>query len=375
MTQIFLVRHGQAEGNIYRRVQGQVNAPLTREGRAQLAYLAERFAEIPLDAAYSSDLDRAFDTACACAGGRVPVVKDRRLREMCFGAWEKQPWGDVNRLYPELKTWFLCDPDRWYVPGAERYAEVQDRMVEVMTEIGRRHEGGTVLAGCHGMAIQAFLARVLGVRSENIREVPLPKNTAVALLHFEEGRFVPEYYNDISHLPVPPFTPQRKTLAVPGAKDWDLHYTPFDTENGRELFLRCYRDAWQTAHGTLRGFDERACWEGALYRAAQEPESLLAAWREDEFAGILALDSRRGRSRGLGWISFCYVMPELRRHHCGIQLIGTAVTWYRDRGRRALRLTVAPENPAVGFYEKAGFVPVDREDGALGRLLVMEMAI
>ena len=83
----------------------------------------------------------------------------------------------------------------------------------------------------------------------------------------------------------------------------------------------------------------------------------------------------RLRERGIGWIAFLYVVPELRGHHCGIQLVGTAAIRFRQLGRRAMRLTVAPENPALGFYEKAGFVRVGTEAGALGDLLVMEWTL
>ena len=41
MTQIFLVRHGQSEGNLFRRVQGQTDVELTADGRAQLPYLTK----------------------------------------------------------------------------------------------------------------------------------------------------------------------------------------------------------------------------------------------------------------------------------------------------------------------------------------------
>ena len=61
MTQIFLVRHGQAEGNLFRRVQGQSDADLTADGRAQLPYLTKRFAETPLAAVYTSPPPRGGD--------------------------------------------------------------------------------------------------------------------------------------------------------------------------------------------------------------------------------------------------------------------------------------------------------------------------
>ena len=101
MTQIFLVRHGQSEGNLFRRVQGQTDVELTADGKAQLPYLTKRFAETPLAAVYTSPLRRAEETAAAIVGGRdIPVFADKRLIEMCFGAWEMRPWGEVNLESP-----------------------------------------------------------------------------------------------------------------------------------------------------------------------------------------------------------------------------------------------------------------------------------
>ena len=186
MTQIFLVRHGQAEGNLFRCVQGQTDVGLTAEGKAQLPYLQRRFAEIPLAAVYTSPLRRAEETAAAIVGGRdIPVFPDRRLIEMSFGAWEMHPWGEVNLQYPELKQAFLHDPERWSVPGSEAHTAVQERMLAALTDIARANDGKTVAIASHGMAIRAFLARILRVPSERISEdVPLVDNTSVTLLQW-----------------------------------------------------------------------------------------------------------------------------------------------------------------------------------------------
>ena len=145
MTQIFLVRHGQSEGNLFRRVQGQTDVELTADGKAQLPYLTKRFAETPLAAVYTSPLRRAEETAAAIVGGRdIPVFADKRLIEMCFGAWEMRPWGEVNLESPELKRAFLHDPDRWHVPGSEAHTAVQKRMLAAMTDIARANDGKTV---------------------------------------------------------------------------------------------------------------------------------------------------------------------------------------------------------------------------------------
>lgn len=377
MTQIFLVRHGQAEGNLFRRVQGQSDVNLTSEGRAQLPYLTKRFADVPLAAVYTSPLRRAAETAAAIVGERdIPVFTDNRLIEMSFGAWEMRPWGEVNAENPELKRAFIHDPDRWSVPGSEPHSAVQARMLAALTDIARANEGKTVAVASHGMAIRAALAGILHAESEHISEkVPLVGNTSVTLLRFENDRFAIEYANDTTHLPVPPYEPFRESVPSGGRRCCDLSYRPYDLAAGEERYIACYRDAWRCAHGTTEGFDASACYLSARLHDAEAPGCITEALLDGEFAGILSLDERRGRERGIGWIAFLYVAPELRRCHCGIQLVGTAAIRFRQLGRRAMRLTVAPENPALGFYEKAGFTRVGTESGALGDLLVMEWTL
>ena len=81
MTEIYLIRHGEAEGNLYRRMQGQYDSNLTDLGWKQIAALGERFRDIPLDGVYSSDLSRAMETAAVlCRQNKLPLQVDKRLR-------------------------------------------------------------------------------------------------------------------------------------------------------------------------------------------------------------------------------------------------------------------------------------------------------
>lgn len=58
MTRIYLVRHAEAEGNLYRIAHGHYNGLITARGYKQIAVLQQRLAHIPIDAVYSSDLFR-----------------------------------------------------------------------------------------------------------------------------------------------------------------------------------------------------------------------------------------------------------------------------------------------------------------------------
>ena len=85
-TTVYIIRHAEAEGNVYRRCHGQYNALLTTRAYKQLPYLAKRFENVPLAAVYSSDLFRARVTAQAVAEPHHLSVETRPvLREIDMG--------------------------------------------------------------------------------------------------------------------------------------------------------------------------------------------------------------------------------------------------------------------------------------------------
>ena len=64
MTTIYMIRHAEAEGNLYRIVQGQHNSFITPRGHRQIACLAERFKDVQLDALYSRSEERRVGKEC-----------------------------------------------------------------------------------------------------------------------------------------------------------------------------------------------------------------------------------------------------------------------------------------------------------------------
>ena len=83
MTTLYLIRHAEAEGNLYRRIHGQYNSLITDNGYRQIQALQKRFADVPIDAVYSSDLFRTMTTARA-----IYVPKGLPLQTRGSWAWE-----------------------------------------------------------------------------------------------------------------------------------------------------------------------------------------------------------------------------------------------------------------------------------------------
>ena len=66
-TRIIAIRHGETSWNATGRIQGHTDIPLNATGQAQAQQAAQALADETLAAIYSSDLQRAWQTAQALA--------------------------------------------------------------------------------------------------------------------------------------------------------------------------------------------------------------------------------------------------------------------------------------------------------------------
>jgi probable phosphoglycerate mutase len=376
MTKIYLIRHGEAEGNLYRMWQGHWNGRITPMGYRQIDALAERFRNIRLDALYSSDLRRTVATAGAITKYHdLKLITTPRLREINCGSWEGVPFGNVEYYHPEDMDHFNNDPGKWRIPGAETFEHCRNRILSVLTDIATEHDGETVAVVTHGMAIRTILSYFLGVRSEDIRSLPHGDNTSVSLLDYSGGVFTVEYYNDNSHLSqeISTFAKQTWWRGGSGLDRFNLRDEPLDPRADGRLYTDCYRDAWTASHGSAAGFVSSPYLTSAIEHHRNDPRSVLKVFSGDSFAGILDLDTQRGRNAGYGWVTLIYLRPEFRGKNLGIQLLGRAVCLYENCGRNAIRLHVSSDNKnGIAFYEKNGFKIINVEGGVISDLLLME---
>ena len=146
MTRIYIVRHAEAEGNLYRRAHGWYNSLITQRGYRQIAALAHRFEQVHIDAAYSSDLFRTMTTARGrptrpMAWSCTPF---RPCWEIILGDWEDMPWGEIlRRDGVRMKQFSTASPD-FQAPGGESFAQAGGRVYGAVMDIARAHPGQTV---------------------------------------------------------------------------------------------------------------------------------------------------------------------------------------------------------------------------------------
>ena len=378
MTTIYLIRHAEAEGNLYRRIHGIYDSTITRRGFKQIAALKKRFEDIKIDAVYSSNLLRTIKTAGAIyLNHKLPLIVSPKLREVDMGAWEDRTWGEVERFEPEQLGNFNNAPDLWKVKGAEDYFSLQKRVTQALVDIAAKHDGETVAVFSHGQATRAFVANVLNVPPEEIARVKHSDNTAVTLLRVQNSEITVDWYGDNAHLSeeISTFAHQKWWRENATYDSSNLRFTPFDFKSNAKRYLDYRRDAHQSFYGKGMAADENIL---ALAQAREEahPRAASLALIYDTPVGMIELDTREGMTDKAGVIEFFYMIPEHRRTGIAVQLLGQAVSVYRTLGREKLRITLSEKNAqARAFCQKYGFETAGVFENQFGKHLILEMGI
>lgn len=380
MTKIYLIRHAEAEGNLYRRIHGWYDALVTDNGYQQIEALKQRFADIHIDAVYSSDLYRTRTTARAIYEPKgLELHTDPGLREMNLGDWEDHTWGEMRHYNgAELDRFNVSDPT-WQAPNGESFGMLGERMERTVRRIAQKHPGQTIALFSHGMAIRQLTANVKGLRPEDWKELRHSDNTAVTCLTFDGERLELVFEGDGSHL-----DPEISTFARQSwwrkeggrSEDVNLWFRPLDMEREETMYLEARREAWHTIHGDNPAFDGEGYLRDARLHLSHSPWGVSVAMMGEEVAGLVQLDPERYAADNAGYIPLCYVMPQLRTKGLGAQLIGHAVSHFRPMGRDKLRLRCAPYNHhAQHVYAQLGFVKIGEEQGSRVPLDILEKYI
>ena len=328
MTRIFLIRHAEAEGNLYRIAQGQSNGLITDRGYRQIEVLRRRFENEHIDAVYSSDLFRARTTAKAISEPKnLPLNLDPAFREIHMGIWECRLWQELNTEFEEQMFYFNRKLDQFGVEGSETCQQVLDRFIPALERAAQAHDGETIAVFSHGAAVRMVLGTLQGLPLSEVGETAHGDNTAVALIEYDQGQFSIVYMNDNSHqveAGLSTFAKQtwwKDKRMISGGQ----YYRPMDAETAKKF-------------------------------AVPEGGERIAVWFNGEAVGAVQLLPEKDPT--VGWIGYYYLTPEMRGRNYGIPPLGQAVMYYRPRGIDRLRIETADEQ-VRGFFAHYGFKPLE----------------
>ena len=195
-----LVRHGQSAWNREHRIQGQLDPPLSTEGRRQAELVGRRLAGRRIEGFYASDLKRAWETAEAigAAIGLDPQPAPG-LREIYLGEWEGLRTEELAQRFPDAWARWNEEPDWDVVPGGEGAEPFERRVAAALDAILERHVRGDVLVVTHGGVIQVALHRVVGRPSHGLFPFKI-QNASISVIERRDGRMIIDGANDIGHL-------------------------------------------------------------------------------------------------------------------------------------------------------------------------------
>ena len=167
--EVLLIRHGQSTANASGVWQGQLDFPLSEEGRLQAAEAGRALKSKEISGVYASPLARAFETAeivAREAGYTGEIVPELGLMERHGGVLEGHTWADQEANNPEFAQKFLSLPEgeRWPFAGAETDEEVLTRFEDTLSKILSRHPSptGSLVVVSHGGVMRAFLRERFG---------------------------------------------------------------------------------------------------------------------------------------------------------------------------------------------------------------------
>jgi len=206
--QLLLVRHGQQQfppaGT--RDFAAYVDPPLSPTGRRQAEAVGRYFAGRPVDAVYSSGLQRARHTgeAIASSHGLTTIAVDalreiEMFRDLPAGSSPGEAFGTA--AIEAAREAFVATR-RWdSYPATETGAELRARVGAAIEPIIDRHQGQVVVVACHGGVINAYLTLVLGLDREDM--FFRPAHASVHRVAYHGSRRVVASLNEVHHL-MPP---------------------------------------------------------------------------------------------------------------------------------------------------------------------------
>ncbi|MGI5877568.1 MAG: histidine phosphatase family protein [Christensenellales bacterium] len=164
---LYLLRHGESEGNRQGLLCGWTDVPLTPTGTAQAEAARDRWGSVAFDEIFTSPLRRASETARIVAGCRAVLAVDA-LRERNMGAFEGLTWEEVCHRYPGAPDAWSEDPVGYAPPDGESLLEVYARCGRAADGLLAGYpEAENLLVVSHGGALACMLAHLLSQPPES----------------------------------------------------------------------------------------------------------------------------------------------------------------------------------------------------------------
>jgi broad specificity phosphatase PhoE len=199
LRKLHLVRHAESVWNGERRVQGTCPGVLLSDrGREQARLLGERLRLMEFSAVYSSDAERAVETARIALGDDREIFLRPDLRELTLGAWEGRLINELRTEAPDQVDLWYRAPTRMEIEGAENLYAFRDRVVSAIEAIVDSSDEGDLILFTHGGVICGYLTNIFEMDLDNLWSFSLPNASITSIVLDFRPRL--RSFGDTAHL-------------------------------------------------------------------------------------------------------------------------------------------------------------------------------
>ena len=190
-----LLRHGQTEWNILKKIQGSGDSPLTPEGKEQTGEWGRTLKRFGWNRIIASDLGRVRETVGILNRElQLPVVYDNRLREQNWGNWEGLTIPYIHDNFAKDLARRVAMGWNFAAPGGETRLAVKDRVLSTLTESAEKWPGQKILVVCHQGVVKSVLYYISN-RDFLPGEDPLLQHNRLHVIRYSLGQFSAEELN------------------------------------------------------------------------------------------------------------------------------------------------------------------------------------
>lgn len=140
---LYVLRHGQTEGNVKGVMSGHQEVYLTEEGKEEARRVSEILPSKHIDLIIASPLIRTRQTAEIASNGNIPIIYDDRLKSRNHGEFAGMKRFDVN-----LEEYWNYNLNKQY-KEAESVQDVYKRTIEMIELVKTKYSDKTVLFVTH----------------------------------------------------------------------------------------------------------------------------------------------------------------------------------------------------------------------------------
>ena len=158
MKEIFILRHGETNQNALGIVQGSgIDSSLSDKGYKQSLQFYNTYKEHGFDLIITSNLQRTHQTINPFLAHNIPIIKDERIREICWGEHEgKSGEPDLmEKYYQVINSWSTGKLEDKPI-GGESALDLQNRLLPFVFDLEKMNFSKALIC-THGRTLRALI--------------------------------------------------------------------------------------------------------------------------------------------------------------------------------------------------------------------------